>query len=93
MIIGLLTLDIHLPFSHSLKEKRKRLLSIRDRLKKKYNLAFAELEYQDKWQRTFIGMVTLNNQKAVIEKMFYKITKEIEEKVEGQILRQDITYF
>jgi uncharacterized protein YlxP (DUF503 family) len=93
MIIGLLTIDIHLPYSHSLKEKRKRLLSFRDRLKKKYNVAFAELEYQDKWQRTRIGMVTLNSQKAVIEKMFQRITIEIEEKVEGEILRQDIEYF
>ena len=93
MIIGLLTLDIHLPYTHSLKEKRKRLLSFRDRLKKKYNVAFAELEFQDKWQRTRIGLVTLNSQKIVIEKMFHKITQEIQENIEGEILRQDIDYF
>lgn len=93
MIIGLLTLEIHLPYSHSLKEKRKRLLSFRDRLKKKYNVAFAELEYQDKWQRTRIGMVTLNNQRKVIEQMFHKIILEVQESIEGEILRQDIDYF
>jgi uncharacterized protein YlxP (DUF503 family) len=93
MILGLLTLDIHLPYSHSLKEKRRRLLSFRDRLKKKYNVAFAELDFQDKWQRTCIGIVTLNSQKKVIEKMFQKIIQDIQENVEGDILRKDIQYF
>ena len=72
MIIGLLILDIHLPYSHSLKEKRKRMLRFKDRLKNKYNVAFAELEFQDKWQRTRLGMVTLNSQKKSLKRCFKK---------------------
>jgi uncharacterized protein YlxP (DUF503 family) len=68
MIIGLMTLEIYLPYSHSLKEKRKTLNKLRDRLKKKHNIAFAELDFQNKWQRSTIGLVTLNTQKRIIEK-------------------------
>ena len=75
MIIGYLSFEIYLPYSHSLKEKRKRLESIKNRLKNKFNVAFAELDYQNKWQRSQIGIVTLNNQKRVIDKMFHKILK------------------
>ncbi len=93
MIIGLLTLDIHLPYSHSLKEKRKRMLRVKDRLKNKYNVAFAELDFQDKWQRTRIGMVTLNSQKKIIEQMFQKITLEFQELIDGEILSRDIHFY
>ncbi len=93
MIIGLLTLDIHLPYSHSLKEKRKRMLRVKDRLKNKYNVAFAELDFQDKWQRTRIGMVTLNSQKKIIEQMFQKITIEFQELIDGEILSRDIHFY
>lgn len=92
MIIGLLILDIHFPFSHSLKEKRKHLLSLRDRLKKKYNIAFSELDFQEKWQRSRIGLVSLNSKKGIIERMFQKILMEIDENIEGEILNRDIRY-
>lgn len=93
MIIGLLTLEIYLPYSHSLKEKRKTLNRIKDRLKKKFNIAFAELEYQNKWQRSKIGLVTINAQKRMIENMFHAIIRDIEEIIEGEILQKEIIYF
>jgi len=93
MIVGLLILDIHLPYSHSLKEKRKRMLRFKDRLKNKYNVAFAELDFQDKWQRTRIGMVTLSSQKKIIEQIFQKITLEFQELIDGEILSQDIHFY
>lgn len=93
MIIGFLSLEIYLPYSHSLKEKRKRLNSLKDRLKKKYNVAFAELDYLDKWQRTKIGMVTLNNKQGPIENLFNKIITDAEENIDGQIIDHQIHYF
>jgi len=92
MIIGCLILEIHIPFSHSLKEKRKRLISCRDRLKKKYNIAFAELDYQDKWQRTKLGIVTLNSEKKIVESLLQKVIRDVEENVDGEILQSHI-YF
>jgi len=93
MIVGLLILDIHFPYSHSLKEKRKRMLRFKDRLKNKYNVAFAELEFQDKWQRTRIGIVTLNSQKKIIDLMFQKIILEFQENIDGEILSQDKQFY
>ena len=93
MIIGFLSLDILLPYCQSLKEKRKRLLSFRDRLKKKYNVAFAELEYHDKWQRTKIGIVTLNNEKKMVEKIFNKVIQDFVDNVEGELLKTEIHFY
>lgn len=93
MVIGFFTLEIYLPYSHSLKEKRKTLNSLKDRLKKKYNVAFAELDYQNKWQRSKIGLVSLNNLKRVVENIFHKIILDVEENIDGEILHQEIQYF
>jgi uncharacterized protein YlxP (DUF503 family) len=93
MIIGYLSLEIYLPYSHSLKEKRKRLSAIKDRLRKKYNVALAELEYQDKWQRSKIGVVTLNNQKTIVEKLFQRIITEAEGLIDGEIIQSEIHFF
>jgi uncharacterized protein YlxP (DUF503 family) len=93
MIIGLLTFEIYIPYSHSLKEKRKSLNKIKDRLKRKFNIAFAEVDYLNKWQRSKIGVVTINTQKRMIEKIFQKILLEIEESIEGEILQEEIYYF
>jgi len=92
MLIGLLILEIYLPYSHSLKEKRKTLNKLKDRLKKRYNIAFAELDYLNKWQRSKIGMVTLNTQKNMIDKVFQKIVLETEENIEGEILQKEVVF-
>ena len=93
MIIGFLSLEIYIPYSHSLKEKRKALSGLKDRLKNKYNVAFAELDYHKKWQRTKIGMVTLNNQKMLIDNLFNRIIADAEENIDGHIIEHQIHYF
>ncbi len=92
MVIGYLSLEIFLPYSHSLKDKRQRLSSLIQRLRKRYNVAFAELDYQKKWQRTTIGIVTLNNQKKVIERLFQRIIADAEQNIDGQILNHQTHY-
>jgi len=93
MVIGLLSIEIFLPYSHSLKEKRKVLNALRDRFKKKYNIAFAELDFQDKWQRSKIGIITLNSQKLFVDQVLQRILAEAEQNLEGEILQSEICYF
>src|SRR6476646_3431773 len=49
--IGVLTLELRLENSHSLKDKRHVVKSLKDRLRHKFNVAVAEIEYQDLWKR------------------------------------------
>jgi uncharacterized protein YlxP (DUF503 family) len=93
MVIGFLSIEIYLPYSHSLKEKRKRLSGLKDRLKNRYNVAVAELDYHKKWQRTKIGMVTLNNEKRLVDSLFSKIIADAEENIDGHIIEHQIHYF
>lgn len=92
MVVGFLSLEIYFPYSHSLKEKRKIMKSFRDRVKNKFNVAFAELDYQDKWQRTRIGIVTLNSQKKPVDSLLNKIMSDAEENIDGEIIDSQILY-
>jgi len=51
MFVGLLTLELHIAEARSLKDKRQILRSLKDRLRRKFNVAVAELDFQDVWQK------------------------------------------
>ncbi len=93
MIIGLLSLEIFLPTSHSLKEKRKVISAFKDRIRKKFNVAVAELDFLDKWQRAKIGIITINNQPGFVDQMLRRIIEEAEYNLEAEILKTEIRYF
>ena len=64
MIVGVLVLEIFFPYAQSLKDKRRILHGFKERLKGRHNVAVAELDHQDKWQRSSLGIVTLNSRAA-----------------------------
>ena len=93
MVIGLLALDIFLPHARSLKDKRRVLKTLRDRVHGRFNAAFAELDFQDKWQRSRLGIVTLNSQKGLVDQILQKILRDIEENLQGEIVLSEFLYF
>jgi uncharacterized protein YlxP (DUF503 family) len=92
MIIGCLVLDIHFPISHSLKDKRRWINRIKDRMKR-YNAAFSELDFQEKWQLTRIGIVSISGNQKIVESHLEKILRDIEDNIEGRIIQSRIEYF
>jgi uncharacterized protein YlxP (DUF503 family) len=78
MPIGLLTLEIHIPDARSLKDKRQVLRSLKDRLRGRFNVAVAELDHQDTWQRSQIGVVSLSNDEAHLTQSLQAIFDEAE---------------
>ena len=62
IIIGLCTVELFIPDSQSLKDKRQVLLSLKDRLRDKFNLSVAEVDGQDLWQRSVLGLACVANE-------------------------------
>ena len=48
MVVGLLTVELHVPGARSLKDKRMVLRRVKDRLHK-FNVAVSEVEHHDLW--------------------------------------------
>ena len=59
MIVGTLKLRFVLRDSHSLKDKRRVIKSLKDTLSNKFNVAVAETDEQDVWQTAEIGIATV----------------------------------
>jgi hypothetical protein len=86
MVIGLLTLDLHFPGARSLKDKRQSLRSLETRIKNRFNVSVAEVEYQDLWQRARLAVVSVNTDQAHLESTLQAVTGEAEHAREIQVL-------
>jgi uncharacterized protein YlxP (DUF503 family) len=73
MPVGLLTLEVHIPDAQSLKDKRQVIRSLKDKLRREFNVAVAELDHQDLWQRSVIGVVTLANEERYVQELLQKV--------------------
>ena len=74
--IGVVTLELRLENSHSLKEKRHIVASLKERLRNKFNVAVAEIEYQDLWQRAAVAAVTVSSDHSHAEKVLRAVEDE-----------------
>ena len=72
-------LELELPFASSLKEKRKTLRSIKDRLRRK-NVSVVESDNHDRWQR------------ATVELALAAVSRSAAEEKREEIRRTLLTY-
>ncbi len=77
MIVGLLTLDLHIPEANSLKSKRMVIKSMIQKIKNKFNVSVAEVDAQNLWQRSIIGIAYVSNETVMINKVFEKIRTQV----------------
>lgn len=91
MNIGLLTLEIHIPDAHSLKEKRMVIRSLKDRLRK-HNISIAEFDHQELWQRSTIGVVAIASAAGLLEQTLRTVLAEAEDILERNLVQHQIEY-
>jgi uncharacterized protein len=91
MVVGHLSLELHIPGARSLKDKRMVLRGIKDRIRK-FNVAVAEVEYQDLWQRAGLSVVTVSNDEKVADRELAAVVSEIERVEPGLISRTEVEF-
>jgi hypothetical protein len=86
MVVKLLTIDLHLPGSSSLKEKRFVLTSVKSKLRNRFNVAVSEVGYHDKWQRATLAVVTVGVDGPAVEATCDRVLKFLERDFRMEIL-------
>lgn len=66
--MGIVSAELHFPETTSLKAKRMFLRSMRDSLTGRYGATFAEVSYQDLWQRSRVVFAVAASDLAVLER-------------------------
>lgn len=77
--VGLLTVDLQIHTSQSLKSKRKVVKSVISRLRNRFNVAVAEVDFQDKWQLCRLGISAVSNDGRYTDEQLRKVLDAIEE--------------
>lgn len=60
MVIGSALIELEIPENASLKDKRRVVKSVLARLRQDYNVAAAEVDALDEWQRAVLAIVTVS---------------------------------
>ena len=90
--IGVLTLELRLESSHSLKEKRHVVASLNDRLRHKFNVSVAEIDHQDLWQRATLAAVTVASDHIHAERVLLGVEEDAADHVGGALVSANVEW-
>jgi uncharacterized protein len=74
--VGVLTFELRLEHSHSLKDKRQVVKSLKDRLRARFNVAVAEVGEQEMWQRAIVAAVTVSGDQKAAEEVLQRVEED-----------------
>ncbi len=77
-VIGYLEVELHIPHSRSLKEKRSVVKKVVERLRGKFNVSVSEIGSLDSWQTSVIGIVVVSNSSKVVDSTLEKVVSFID---------------
>ncbi len=78
MVIGLLTIRISIPEARSLKDKRRVVRSLKDRVLNRMNVSVAEVGDQDLWQVAELAFVTVAADAAGVQERLADLSRRIQ---------------
>ena len=78
MFIGVGRIELRIPASGSLKSKRHVVKALTGGLRAKFNVAVAEVDHQDLWQRASLGVTCISESSFHAQKMLREIERYVE---------------
>ena len=84
--IALGLVELHLPDAASLKDKRHVLKGLKEKVRAKFEVAVAEVDHQDVWQRATLAVAYVSADARHANTVVSKALDFIEDNVEGQVL-------
>ena len=77
MIVGVCRISLRIPENMSLKGKRRILKSIKAQIRNKFDIAVAEVEDQDLWQKATLGVCCIGNDSRYANEVLSKVVNFI----------------
>jgi uncharacterized protein YlxP (DUF503 family) len=89
VFVGLSTIDLTIPDSHSLKEKRQVVRSILDRIRSRFNVSACEADHLDEWQRATLAFAVVANDKDFVHECLMRIAEIVE--TDGRVIVENVS--
>ena len=87
--VAVLTMVLHIPLAHSLKEKRSVVKSLKEKLSNKFSLSVAEVADLDKWQKAIIQACIISSERKFSQEVLQKALSFTENVILG---KAELTY-
>lgn len=91
MLLGICTINLYFPDSHSLKDKRSIIKSIKLRIRKNFNVSVSEINHYDLWKNTTLGISCIGNEKRYLNGVLNEVMKFIEQQNKLQVMNFNTT--
>ena len=86
MHVGVARLELHLPESSSLKDKRMVVKSVIRRVRNRFNVAVAEVDTQDVWRLATVAVVCVSDDPRFSNAVLSKVIQFIEsERLDAEV--------
>mgnify|MGYP003541489794 FL=1 len=90
MMVGLCTVELHIPDVQSLKGKRQVLSSLKTRLRNRFNISIAEIDEHDLWQKSILGIACVANETGRVNQTLDQVLNLIRANPSLELLRSQI---
>jgi uncharacterized protein YlxP (DUF503 family) len=83
--------DLRLPGSRSLKQKRHVLKTLTAAIRATYNVAVAEVDHQDLWQRTTLAVAAVAEEQYHLRRVLHEVEKLVDRWAEVELIDADVS--
>ena len=92
--VGILSVELHFPENHSLKGKRKELLSVKAQLQRRFGASVAEVDHHDVWQRARLMMACVAREHRELQELLDDAERYLDGQAFelGQVEREVVTF-
>jgi len=93
MLVGVSEIELFVPESDSLKQKRFILESLKKRIRQRFNVSISEIGDTEKWRRVSLGIAIVSNESRFIDKVLSQIVNFIENDGRSEIISYSNTIY
>ncbi len=91
MLMAALRLDLRIPACGSLKEKRHVVKALTNGIRSTFDVAVAETDHQDMWQRAELGVAAVGAEGYHLRKVMHSVERFVERWAEVEIIASTVT--
>ena len=91
MFVGVERFDLRLPGCRSLKQKRHVLKTLTAAIRAKFEVAVAEVDHQDLWQRTTLAVAAVGAETYHLRRVLHEVEKLVDRWAETELIDVDVS--
>ncbi|HEY7400450.1 MAG TPA: DUF503 domain-containing protein [Actinomycetota bacterium] len=91
MLVALVRLDLRIPGSRSLKQKRHVVKSLTSGIRSTFNVSVAEVDHQDLWQRAALAVAAVGGQEYHLRKVVLEVERFVERWAEVELIATELS--